>query len=46
MKEVYKAYVTLVLTQGFDAKVYKNIFKYFVTTFSHGISKYLREMLL
>lgn len=46
MEKTYKAFVALVLNEGFNILVYKNAFVYFKVTYSHETSKYLALILL
>lgn len=46
MEKTYKAFVALVLDEGFNILVYKNAFVYFKVTYSHETSKYLALILL
>ena len=46
MGKAYKAYLTLILTEGSDIMVSKNISVGFAVTSSHGILKYLPRILL
>ena len=46
MERVYKAYLTLVLTEEFNIMVYKNVPVYFAVTNSYKTSKCLPRTLL
>ena len=40
MEKAYKAWVTLVVTEGFNIMVYKNVSVYFIVTYSLERSKH------
>lgn len=46
MEKACEAYVTIVLTKGFNITVYKKASVYFIVTYSHETSQYLSRISL